>query len=97
MIPDAQPIDWLTQAALAAVGLLVVVGLIVLAVGLFQARSLVRREQQPGREPRFRMLDAVHEYALEQLEEQGGAVVMLNTAFEREQRPATSPARNASR
>jgi uncharacterized glyoxalase superfamily protein PhnB len=26
--------------------------------------------------------------------EQGGAVVMLNTAFEREQRPATSPARN---
>ena len=33
--------------------------------------SLVRREQQPGREPRFRMLDAVHEYALEQLEERG--------------------------
>ena len=33
--------------------------------------SLVRREQQPGREPRFRMLDAVREYALEQLEERG--------------------------
>ncbi|MGZ4289772.1 MAG: BTAD domain-containing putative transcriptional regulator [Gaiellaceae bacterium] len=33
--------------------------------------SLVRREQQPGREPRFRMLDAVREYALEQLEEHG--------------------------
>ena len=33
--------------------------------------SLVRREQQPGREPRFRMLDAVHQYALEQLEERG--------------------------
>ncbi len=32
--------------------------------------SLVRREQPPGREPRFRMLDAVREYALEHLEEQ---------------------------
>jgi predicted ATPase/DNA-binding SARP family transcriptional activator len=33
--------------------------------------SLLRREQPVGREPRFRMLDAVREYALGRLEERG--------------------------
>jgi ABC-type transport system involved in multi-copper enzyme maturation permease subunit len=41
---DPKPIDWLTLAALTVVGLLVLAGLVYLAVGLFRARSLVRRE-----------------------------------------------------
>jgi ABC-type transport system involved in multi-copper enzyme maturation permease subunit len=44
MFSNLSPSQWLTVALLAAAGLVVALGLAALAVGLFQARSLVRRE-----------------------------------------------------
>jgi len=39
-------------------------------------QSLVRREEEPGGEPRFMMLETIREYALERLNERGEAQVL---------------------
>jgi predicted ATPase/DNA-binding SARP family transcriptional activator len=44
-------------------------------------QSLVRREQEPGREPRFRMLATVREYAAERLDDDDRAVVRRRHAL----------------
>ena len=42
--------------------------------------SLLRRDQQPGREPRFRMLETVREYASELLEAEGAEILRARHA-----------------